>query len=516
MIPDMTPSSLNPVHPVNDTFWDSTPFLPALILLLGLVAAQIIASFHVHFSNLELHDKMQVLRETGYLIVPNSTVLPRLLEWKEAVLGGLFFTLSLGVFLTLTSLGAAWFRHRVLPERKSLLLVVVVPWLFLLFALNIGGFSLMATLYVLVIPPLVYSAASRWLFRKSSRRLRRLTLFHALCPLLLALLWTTQMEGSIFGDVRDYLLLSNSVGTKVNDFYYRYTLYPAEAFKSLDQKLIKTVFLDKIPSRAVSQALERALLNDDYLSVGQERAAELVITEKNHELHFQQGGVTVSSAKLHQFLPSPAPWLADFSAKTDRNRLFRKLTFVSLLIGFPLFLYILVYGLVMLLLSPFLSSTTSSVVATFFCLSAGVLLFFLLFTWRGAVRDQGQVAQALQSSDSKTRVAALKFIDSRGLEITRYPAYRDLLNSSSIAERCWIAKALGTSRRSESYKELLSFLDDPYPTVVHATFQALAKRKNPAAIPRILASLETSTDWYNQWHAYKALRSLGWKQSMLK
>jgi hypothetical protein len=509
----LTSFSSNPANPVQSRIWHSIPLRAAFVILIGLVAAQVIASLHVHLSNLELHEKMQVLMDTGYLVVPNSHVLPRLLDWKQAVLGGLFFTLSLGVFLTLLSFAAAWFRHLVLPEKKSLLLVVVVPWLVLVLALNIRGFSLMATLYALVIPPLIFSAASRWLFKKSPDRLRPLTLFHALSPLLLALLWATQMEGSFFGDVRDYLLLSHSAGTKVSDFYYRYTLYPAEAFKSLDQKLIKTVFLDNIRSKAVSQALERELLKHDYLAISKEKPAELVITERDHELHLQKGGVTVSSAKLQQFLPSPAAWLADFSAKTDRHGFFRKFTFISLLIGFPLFLYLLLYGLLLLVLSPFLSRRTSSVVATSFCLLAGVLLFLLFTLSRGAIRDEGQVARALQSTDSKTRVTALKFIYDKGLEITRYPTYRDLLNSSFILERCWVAKALGTSRRSESFKELLSFLDDPHPTVVSATFQALAKRKNPAAIPYILSSIETSTDWYNQWNAYKALRALGWKQS---
>ena len=514
----MTRSSSNPANPVKYSIWHSIPLRAAFVILTGLVTAQIIASIHVHISNLELHDKMQVLLNAGYLTVPNAHVLPRLLGWKQAVLGGPFFTLSVGVFLTLLSLAAAWFRHRVLPERKSLLLVVVVPWVALLLALNIRGFSLMPTLYALLIPPLVFSVASKCLFLQSPQAPKNTlpSLFHILSPLLLALLWATQMEGPFFGDVRDYLLLSHSAGTEVNDFYYRYTLYPAEAFKSLDQKLIKTVFLDNIRSKAVSQALERELLVHDYLAVGDEKNAELVISERDHELHLQNRGETVSSPKLQQFLSSPAPWLADFSAKTDRHGFFRKFTFVSLLVGFPLFLYLLLYGLLLLVLSPLFTRRTSSVVATSLCLAAGVALFVLFTLSRGAFRDETQLAQAMRSRDSKTRVSALKFIYDKGLEITHYPAYRDLLNSSSIPEKCWVAKALGASKRRESFEDLLSFLDDPHPTVVSATFQALARMKNPAAIPTILARIEASTDWYNQWNAYRALRTLGWKQSRLK
>jgi hypothetical protein len=75
---------------------------------------------HVYLSNLGVHDKTQSLKDAGYLIVPNSHVLSSLLELKPAVFGGLFFTLSIGVFLTLVSLFAAWLRRRDFAGRKAL------------------------------------------------------------------------------------------------------------------------------------------------------------------------------------------------------------------------------------------------------------------------------------------------------------------------------------------------------------------------------------------------------------
>ncbi len=65
-------------------------------------------------------------------------------------------------------------------------------------------------------------------------------LVHLIPIPLLALLWFTQFDSAMFLDLRDNLLLSNLLGRKFSDFYYNYTLYPAEAFKSLDQKMIKT------------------------------------------------------------------------------------------------------------------------------------------------------------------------------------------------------------------------------------------------------------------------------------
>jgi hypothetical protein len=507
------PDPDHPLNPVQFKNRQSLPVRAALIILLGLLVAQIIASLHVHFSNLALYDKMQVLSEAGYLIVPNSHVLPGLKEWKQAVLGGLFFTLSIGAFLTLLSLAASWLRHRVLLRKEGLLLFFAVPWLALLLALNVHGFLPMATLYVLVIPPLVFFLASRWLYDKSPGRLCRPALFHILVPVLLATLWATQMEGSFFVDVRDYLLLPHSAGRKISDFYYRYTLYPAETFKSMDQKLLRAVYLGGVRNMAVSRALERELLKHDYLPVNEENVADLVVDEKDHVLLFQHRKEIMLHASLQQFLASPATLLTDFSRKTDNCRFFRKFTFISLLIGFPLLLYLLLDGLLFLLFIPVVSAGRSWELATLLCLLAGVLLFVLFFQWRAHVHDESSLGRLLQSGDWRKRVAALKFIESKGLEVARYPGYRPLLRNSCLPEKYWLAKALGMSRETETFGELVSLLDDPHPTIVSVAFQALANRRDPAAIPDILPRIEASTDWYNQWNAYKTLKALGWKQS---
>jgi HEAT repeat protein len=38
---------------------------------------------------------------------------------------------------------------------------------------------------------------------------------------------------------------------------------------------------------------------------------------------------------------------------------------------------------------------------------------------------------------------------------------------------------------------------------------------NRQAIDQVMRIMETSDDWYSQWYAYRALRSLGWKQKKL-
>jgi len=122
------------------------------------------------------------------------------------------------------------------------------------------------------------------------------------------------------------------------------------------------------------------------------------------------------------------------------------------------------------------------------------------------------VPQALASESWQERVAALKIIERKGLEVSNFPPYPRLLKSPHIAERYWLARALAVSRRPETYRDLMAFLDDPHPNVVSMAFYGLGKRDDRRGVSEILTRIQTSSHWYNQWYAYKALRALGWKQ----
>ena len=98
------------------------------------------------------------------------------------------------------------------------------------------------------------------------------------------------------------------------------------------------------------------------------------------------------------------------------------------------------------------------------------------------------------------------------IEIANFPGYGEMLSSHHIPERYWLARALGVSRRPETYGYLLQLLDDSQPTVVCKAFEALGRRSDRKAIPEILQRFKRSDHWYKQLYAYRALRTLGWKQ----
>jgi hypothetical protein len=481
------------------------------VLLLGLFVAQCIATLQVYLSNTDLHRTLLMLKEAGYLIVPNQQILPRLLTFKSAFFGGLFFTLSIGILLTFLSWSAAWAWNRLFRGNRLFLYFCVLAWLISLVLINGQGFGLLITLYFFFIPAAVFAAAAKLSAQGKSAPARRELLL--LVPLLvLALLWATQANSQFFLNLRDKLLLSNSVGTKINDFYYDYAYYPAEAFKSLDQKLLKSCSIGTIQRKPVEQAIERTLLAYDYLPVNEPRhPADLVVREDNGLLFFEHSGKTILQTNLQEFMASHGKLLAEFSRNTDTCSPFRSFTLLSVLVSLPLALYTVCFGLFFFIGSFMLRPRLSAWVASVLCLFLGTALFFYV---HGSVKEESiDPAHALESERWETRVAALKLIEQKKLDVGDFEAYPRLMKSRHVAERYWFVRTLGSSRRTSTYRDLLGFLDDPNSGVVSMAFYALGQRRDSRAVPEILKRIETSGDWYNQWYAYRALRNLGWKQS---
>jgi HEAT repeats len=484
----------------------------AKALLLGLAIAQLLATLQVYLSNLNLYLTLVVLRGSGYLVVPNQKIIASLGEFGPAWFGGMFFALTAGAGISLLSLASAWIWERLSYRKRVLLLPFVLVWLGLLAALNSQGLCYMVISYFIIIPPVVFAATCRWM-PPPGRPVWLTRLAHVVPFSVLAVVWATQMDSTFFVDMRDSLLLSNPVGMRVNDFYYDYTLYSAEAFKSLDQRLLRTCDLEDLGETPVARSLEQALLGHDYLPVRGEARADLKIRKVGDALAFLHRGDMVLRTTASGFLADPGKTLLEFSAKTDRYGFFRRFTFLSLAIGLPITLYVLLYSLLRVVLFFFLAPGASGVTAAVLCAAIGLAPVVPLSSMRGAKIDPNHLADALQAPRWQERVAALKFAETRGMDLGNFPAHRKLAGSPHVAERYWLARALGVSRQPETYREIIQLLDDPHPNVVAMAFYALGQSGDPGAVDEIKRRLKISDHWYSQWYGYKALRTLGWKQA---
>ncbi|MBW2340413.1 MAG: HEAT repeat domain-containing protein [Deltaproteobacteria bacterium] len=488
----------------------------AKVLVLGLLSAQVLATIQVYLSNADLYDSLIVIKNAGYLPIPNERIIHRLQEFNPAFFGGLFFTLSVGAGLSILSLAATWIWDRVLFRNKALLIVFLLLWIGCIVIVNRGGFCPMVTSYFLIIPPVVWWAALRWMPAQAKQGAWVNRMVHFIPIALLAVLWTSQMDSHLFSDIRDHLLLSNAIGKKVNDFYYKYTLYPAEVFKSLDQKILKTCSIEGIREQSIMPYLERGLLDRDYLIVTGDATVDLKIAQEDNILVFENEERAILRAPVKAFVSRPGAVLREFSQMSDRYVFFRQFTFFSLLIGFPITLYVFLYAVLRFAFRLLLDSLTSSVIASLLCLLLGIALLGHVHHSREKKIEVKDLADTLGSKRWQERVAALKFIIEHGLDLGDFQDYKGMLKSPHIPERYWLARGLGASRRPETYQDLLAILDDPHPNVVSMAFYALGQRGDLRAIREIRERIEISDDWYNQWYAYKALRALGWKQSRLR
>jgi hypothetical protein len=484
----------------------------ARALFLGMVTAQIIATIQVYLSNTDLFQRLSVLSDSGYFIVPNQNIMSTLGEFWPAFAGGIFFTLSVGAGLSILSFSAAWIWDRFFSRKNFLLTPFVLIWIGCIVGANYRGFSTMAASYFLFIPPVVFLAALKWMPAKEGRRTWFMEIIPIVTLLLLTVIWASQMGKNMFLDIRDNILLSNPAGKEINDFYYKYTLYPAEVFKTLDQKMLKTCNLDELKGKRASRFLERRLLYHDYLNVGGYKEADLAVREDGKKLVFEHRGETILETTFEEYLKRPQAILKEFSSGCDRYPFFRKFVFFSILIGFPITLYTIVYALFRFLLSIFLNVRASSVISSIICFLIGIAL---LLPFQVSGKDHGDIKnleEAMKSESWQVRVAALKRIGRKGLEIGDFSSYKTMMRSPHIPERYWLAETLGTSKKPETHNDLLFLLDDPHPNIRCKTFESLSRRRDKKAIQEITQRIESSNHWYCQWYAYRALRALGWKQ----
>jgi hypothetical protein len=485
----------------------------ACALLLGLSVAQAIATFHTHLSNAALAHTLTLLGDAGYVTVPNRQILETLQGLGPAFLGGLFFTLSVGAALSILSIAGAWVWDRVFSRNKFSLAFLMAPILVFLILLNSRGFCPVESSYFIAIPIGVFIAAQKWTPRQPRRWVWVNRVVQSLSLVLLAILWMTQMDGQMFLRIRDHLLLSNRPGMAINDFYYTYSLYPAQAFKSLDQKTLKTCSLHLSEKTSASHLLENELLAHDYLPVDKGPGRDLTIIEKGGTLTFFNDGHEILKTTTKHFLSYPNRVLKTFSSKADRYGVFRQFTFLGILLGFPLTLFFLLHTLLRLPGSLLIGWNPASVVASILCLFVGVALWIPVYLGGKGDSNVTDVARALESHRWQSRVSALRVAEKKGIEIGNLPGYKKILTSPHIAERYWLAKALGVSRISHTYEDLLGLLDDPQPNVVCMALFSLGKRGDQRAVKKILKIIQTSHHWYTQWYAYRALRTLGWRQS---
>ena len=488
-------------------------FIPNLV---GLIAAQCLATLIVFLSNQRLFEKISAIHNAGYLGIPNRLTTPLLISFDTAFYGGIFFTLSLGAGLSLLSFAAAWLWVFGFKRQKIAFLFYGLLIAFLLFMLNHRGLVLLESLYFVIIPLVVFYMTVKRLPRQETDTRFWFQLFPVYPLILLTLLWSTQLDTRLFINIRDNILMSNPIGLKINDYYYRYTLYPAETFKSLSQKLLRSCDLSDLTQTPTNRRVVNQLRNYDYLAVNGLAVFDLTLREENDQLVFMHVGKKILETNRSAFLSDPQRLLNRFSTETDRLSFFRSFTFYSILIAFPILLYFLFYGILRLILSIVFHGSSASVIASSLCFLLGIGLLIPVYFTATIQVDSNNLQQLIASENWQDQAAAMQYLEKNGLDLDNAQAYAAIVTSPYVPVRYWAARALAVSRRPETYNYLMTLAHDLHVNVVCQALYGLGKRGRRQAVAEIISIIKTSQSWYVQRYGYNALRMLGWRQPVLK
>ena len=487
------------------------------VLLSGLLMAQVLSTVQVYMSNLDYYRVLNAIQAAGYLVVPNQNVFSNLQHFGPAFCGGLFFTFTAGTSLTIITAGLAWAWVRLFSRHKIILFLLFILWLSCLVSANMNGFSPLITWYLLLIPVFIFIVTLKWLPEQPDSQSRIKTIFPVIPFLMLALILIIWKPSTInmdrFLDIRDYLLLSNSAGKKVNAFYYKNSLYSTQVFKSYGQQLIKTCSVEDISDPSLKKRMTRILLFRDYLPVQHLDQPDLRVVLSDSNLSFYDHHELVLTSSVNQFFRNPAETLKEYENKTDPHKFFRGVTMFSILFIGALVLYLCVYAPFHLLSGLFLKSWPAAIKAGILCPLAFLLILFAFNTSDTKhLDDSKNLLEAMTSRHLHARITGLKYILRNKIDIAGFPSYQNMLKSDNIPERYWLAKALGVSQTPETRKPLHKLLEDPHFNVVCMALDSLGRRGQRADIRPILDKINASDNWYDQWYAYRALRRLRWTQ----
>jgi len=476
-------------------------------LLAGMALAEAIATFQVYASDRLLYDRMAAVAAAGFLPVPNEHVMASLLGWDTAACGGVLFTLSVGAGLSLLAVIAAW------ACRRSGLAVGLSAGILagLLVLMSSRGFDPWVSLYFILIPPLVFRTTCRLLSGPEGPAVQRSLALRIIALLVLALGWAGQYDRDLFTDLRDHVLMSNAPGQAVSDFYYRYTLYPAEVFKSLDQKLIRTAAL--APETPRPTALAQLLIRNDYLPVTQTSEPDVEALAAADRVVFSRSDVPLLEVPFSRLAADPRAVLSEISTRTDRWSPFRGFTYYGVLLAFPATLFLLVVAGLRLVAGPLAAGTAGEILCLALCVLAGMGVLALFNADRVPPPPTDALARTLQSPRWPERVAALKVVRERKIDLFALPDAVGLEQSPHVPERYYLARALAVSPDPRAFGRLLHLLEDPSINVRTMALDSLGQRRERAAIRPILELLKRSHAWYDQMYAYQALRALGWNQA---
>ncbi|MFO7929966.1 MAG: HEAT repeat domain-containing protein [Thermodesulfobacteriota bacterium] len=486
---------------------------PAAVFAGGLALCQALFTILVFVSNLELQIELSVLRAAGYLVIPNKNVIDGMDGLVPAFCGAVFFTATAGALLCLAGFFAAWLKKRIFPESRFFGALITALWLAGAAACNVEGWNPDFTIIFIAVPAAVFAASMRWMTiaQPGDGYIRTA---HIIAVIAAAIAWLPCLQQDVFLDIRDRVLLSNPAGRQVNEFYYTYTLYPAEIIKPPAARLLNACTIENKGSEAVARNLSGRLIEFDFLPVSNAQAASITVRAGALSFEFARDGKVLFETKRDDFFSRPGTTLETFSDLADKSEFLRLFTLAGLASGFPLGLYIFVHCGLCLAIWFVRSIPLRSISASGICLGLAAAFLVPFYAEQRQPGDIESIRAAIESGHWYEQRSGLKAIAGQDRDPVELGVSRELAESPHVPVRYWMARALRESESPEAISMLVTMTHDPSPNVACMAYAGLAGTGDSRTAEFIRSRIKGIEHWYVQQYAYKAMRQLGWKQKL--
>ncbi|PLX41491.1 MAG: hypothetical protein C0608_05600 [Deltaproteobacteria bacterium] len=276
-----------------------------------------------------------------------------------------------------------------------------------------------------------------------------------------------------FETVRNALIKSEST-RGISDFYYRWTLYPAESIKPLLARSQVTAFISPELEKRRAKVIAAALKSRNIYILGDEKGAEILVKPNKETALLVTRGQSIKLETLS--VEKISSGLNKLSSLSDDSRVLRRVTLYALAGGFPLALLLSTAALIGWAMrgrrvpALILSAT----------IAAGAALYF------------GTASEELDYLHREAGVEELS----------------EALSSPNPLYRLY--GALGGMRHPEELTaELIASTADPVINVRYTSALALEKADAAEVTERLHEILESDDEWYVKTRAFHALKNSG-------
>lgn len=440
-------------------------------VLFSMLWCGVVGLIRTRYASLHLLEKNKALLESGRVALPGAGHIDTLASWAPAFAGALFFALALGVGYGAVSFlyGYQWRR---IPRRFwswAALPLAILPFV----ALYRNEWDTHVALTLAGATGVIFGLKAEG--EAAFDRKKALTAVLAAILIAIGFLpWATAREGA-FTRIRDTVLLNFDALRPVSDFYYRWTLYPAEAIKPVDIRTQPGAAVEeKLRAEFCPSAWQLGIVcmppgAGGYDFVVKPEAENAVLVSGSARMVWDYSSMEANAANFK-----------NFGDATDTARILRRSTAISLTWLLPLaILAALSYGCLML----GRNNPTYAVIAAFAIAAA-----------------TGYLGMAGSGREELDRLA------NGGSSFEEVSA---ALNSPYPVKRLYGAVAAGRDPEPHSAR-LMRALTDPVVNVRYNAALSLGGLRTEEAKKRLSAILASDEEWYVKFRAYSALAQLGW------